>query len=409
MKKLLTLALGILASLGGFVDIGDLVFAAQSGAKYGYSLIWALLVGLVGIMIYGEMAGRVSAVAKLTVFDIIRRKYPPKLGFFTLVLSLIVNLMTCAAEIGGVALIIQMLSGYSYELLIPMVVLAFIAIIWFIPFQGIERIFGYIAIALVIFLIAGIKSMPSLHHFTSGLLPHGVTGSELTTYWYFAVGLIAATIMPYEVYFYASGGIEERWGKKDISSNRINSFLGFGLGALVAMGVIIAAANTLQPAGINPEFIGTPALASLMVYGKIGLLIALLGMLFAIGGSAFETAFSSAYNLCQYAGWKWGRKFPPRKAPRFTWAWIIMFLLAGSVTLTGIDPIALTEYAVIFSVVIMPLTYIPLFKAARDKALMGEFVNGRIANIAGWAYLVVIMVVSMAAIPLMVLTGRGQS
>lgn len=407
MKKLLTLALGILASLGGFVDIGDLVFAAQSGAKFGYSLIWALIVGLIGIMIYGEMAGRVSAVAKMTVFDIIRKTYHPKLGFFTLILSVIVNVMTCAAEIGGVALILQLLSGYSYEILIPIVVLAIIAIIWFVPFDGIERIFGYIAITLVIFLIAAIKSTPSLHEFTHGLTPHAL-GSETLNYIYFAIGLIAATIMPYEVYFYASGGIEEKWTKKDISSNRINSFAGFGLGALVAIGVMVACANAFLPHGINPDFIGTPALAPLMEFGKIGLVIGLIGMMFAIGGSAFETAFSSAYNLCQYAGWKWGRKFPPRSAPHFTWSWIITFLVAGAIIMTGVDPIAMTEYAVIFSVVIMPLTYIPLFKVARDKKIMGEFANKRLANIAGWAYLGVIMIISVTAVPLMIITARGQ-
>src|SRR5206468_9962169 len=101
MKKLLGVALGIVASLGGFVDIGDLVFGSQAGAKFGYSLLWALLVGVIGIMLYGEMSGRVAAVAKLTVFDIIRRDYPPKLGFLTLIVSNVVNLLTCAAEIGG--------------------------------------------------------------------------------------------------------------------------------------------------------------------------------------------------------------------------------------------------------------------------------------------------------------------
>jgi manganese transport protein len=407
VKKIFALALGIIASLGGFVDIGDLVFGSQAGAKFGYSLLWALLVGTIGIMIYGEMSGRVAAVAKLTVFDIIRRDYPPKLGFLTLILSNIVNLMTCAAEIGGAAMILQLLSGFSYQLLILIVALGIIAIIWFVPFQGIERIFGYLGVGLIIFLVAAIKMHGGAPAAAHGLLPHAL-GSDTLTYWYFAVGLIAATIMPYEIYFYSSGGIEEKWTSKDLSNNRLNSTVGFAVGCLAAGGVIMAAANGFFAGGIVPEFIGSTPLAALLAFGKVGVLVALLGILFAIAGSAVETAFSGAYNLSQYAGWRWGRRLPPLKAPKFTWSWLIILSLGAGVILTGIDPVALTEYAVIFSVVVMPLTYFPILTTASNKEVMGAHANGRLAKVLGWSYFAVVCAVSVAAIPLMVLTGRGQ-
>jgi manganese transport protein len=407
MKKLFALALGIIASLGGFVDIGDLVFGSQSGAKFGYSLLWALVIGTIGIMIYGEMSGRVAAVAKLTVFDIIRRDYPPKLGFLTLVLSNLVNLMTCAAEIGGVAMILQLLSGFSYQLLIVMVVLGIIAIIWFVPFQGIERIFGYLGVGLVIFLVAAIKMHGGAPAAAHGLLPHAL-GSDTLTYWYFAVGLIAATIMPYEIYFYSSGGIEEKWTPKDLSNNRLNATIGFAVGCLAAGGVIMAAANGFFARGIVPEFIGSTPLVALLAFGKIGVLVALLGILFAIAGSAVETAFSGAYNLSQYAGWRWGRRLPPLKAPKFTWSWLIILGLGAGIILTGIDPVALTEYAVIFSVVVMPLTYFPIITTASNREVMGVHANGTFAKVLGWSYFAVVCAVSIAAVPLMILTGRGQ-
>jgi manganese transport protein len=68
----------------------------------------------------------------------------------------------------------------------------------------------------------------------------------------------------------------------------------------------------------------------------------------------------------------------------------------------------LTEYAVIFSVVALPLTYIPILLVANDRAYMGRFVNGRVANAFGLVYLVVILLVSISAIPLMVVTHQGQ-
>jgi manganese transport protein len=83
-------------------------------------------------------------------------------------------------------------------------------------------------------------------------------------------------------------------------------------------------------------------------------------------------------------------------------------VLALLVIMTGIDPVMLTEYAVIFSVVALPLTYVPLLLVANDKAYMGQYSNGRLANAFGLFYLVVIMVVALSAIPLMVLTHQGQ-
>ena len=80
-----------------------------------------------------------------------------------------------------------------------------------------------------------------------------------------------------------------------------------------------------------------------------------------------------------------------------------------AIVMTGVDPVVLTEYAVIFSVVALPLTYIPILLVANDRAYMGRYGNGRLANALGIVYLVVIMVVALTAIPLMILTNVGQN
>ena len=64
MKKIFSVALGILAAIGGFVDIGDLVFNVAAGATFGYELLWVVVVGVVGIITYSEMCGRVAAVSQ---------------------------------------------------------------------------------------------------------------------------------------------------------------------------------------------------------------------------------------------------------------------------------------------------------------------------------------------------------
>jgi Mn2+/Fe2+ NRAMP family transporter len=73
MKRLLGVALGILTAIGGFVDIGDLITNALVGARFGLSLAWATLLGLVGICLYAEMSGRVAAVTGRGTFDLVSR------------------------------------------------------------------------------------------------------------------------------------------------------------------------------------------------------------------------------------------------------------------------------------------------------------------------------------------------
>ena len=73
-KMLLNLALGILAAIGGFVDIGDLVFNTAAGATFGYQLMWVIPIGVVGIIVYSEMCGRVAAVSGKAVFDAVRER-----------------------------------------------------------------------------------------------------------------------------------------------------------------------------------------------------------------------------------------------------------------------------------------------------------------------------------------------
>ena len=74
MSKVFGLALGILAAIGGFVDIGDLVFNVAAGATFGYQLMWVIPIGVVGIIVYSEMCGRVAAVSGKAVFDAIRER-----------------------------------------------------------------------------------------------------------------------------------------------------------------------------------------------------------------------------------------------------------------------------------------------------------------------------------------------
>jgi Mn2+/Fe2+ NRAMP family transporter len=85
-----------------------------------------------------------------------------------------------------------------------------------------------------------------------------------------------------------------------------------------------------------------------------------------------------------------------------------MLVLAFAIIVTGVDPILVTEVSVIFSVVALPLTYVPILLVANDKAYMGTHANGVVGNVFGIFYLVVITIIAAAALPLLVLSNMGQ-
>ena len=408
LKNFLAIALGILSAIGGFVDIGDLVFNTQAGATFGFQLLWVVVIGVVGIIVYSEMCGRVAAISKRPVFDLVRERTGFGAGLATLIASEIVNLLTCAAEVGGVAITLQLLSGLPYRLLILLGVVALVVLSWTLPFEWIERLFGYLGLCLLVFAVAAIKLHPNWGKVAHGFVPGSHSGGSTLVYLYFVVGLLGAALTPYEVYFYSSGAVEDGWGLKELGLNKVTSIIGYALGGFLSFALMIVAAVLFLPRGIDPQFLGTPPLASADAVGELGLLLALVGILFAVGGAAIETCFSGAYNLAQFFGWRWGKKERPARASRFALSWIVIFALALLVVMTGYDPVKLTEYSVIFSVVALPLTYLPILLIANDRTYMGSHTNGRLANVLGVVYFAIILLVAIAAIPLLVLTHGGQ-
>jgi manganese transport protein len=405
--KIFKIALGILAAIGGFVDIGDLVFNVAAGAMFGYQLLWVVVVGVVGIIVYSEMCGRVAAISNKAVFDAVRERVGFRAGLITLVAAQVVNLMTLAAEVGGVAICLRLLSGLPYRWLILAAIVGLGIVVWVISFEWIERIFGYGGLCLLVFAVAAVKLHPDWGAVAHGYVPHMNT-EDTALYLFFAVGLLGAAMTPYEVYFYSSGGVEEGWKAKDLGLNRANAIIGYSLGGFFSFVLMITGGALFLEQGIQPDFLGSIALGAEVPVGEIGLLLALIGILFAVGGASIDTLFSGAYNLAQFFGWEWGRYRHASGAPRFTLTWMVLLVLALAIVMTGIDPVQLTEFAVIFSVVALPLTYLPILLVANDRAYMGKYKNGWVSNVLGVAYLVVILIVSLTAIPLMIITNVGQ-
>ena len=409
MKRLLGVALGIMTAIGGFVDIGDLVTNALVGSRFGLSLAWATLLGLVGICLYAEMSGRVAAVTGRGTFDLVRERLGPRAGLANLVASFLVTALTFTAEIGGVALSLELATSVNYLLWVPMLGLAVWLIIWRLKFSVLENVFGLVGLALIVFGVALWQLHPNWGDLAHQIaVPNKPSAEGLPVYCYYAIALFGAAMTPYEVFFFSSGGVEEKWTKKDIITERINVFIGFPLGGLLSVAIAAVAALVLLPNNITVNTLGQVGLPVAVASGKLALAVAILGFVAATFGAALETGLSCGYSVAQYFGWQWGKFVRPRQAARFHLLVLLTLILAVGGVLTTINPITVTEYSVVFSAVALPLTYFPILVIANDSDYMGDKTNGRITNLLGTIFLVIIVIASVAAIPLMIWTKAGQ-
>jgi manganese transport protein len=404
VKSILRIALGIIAALGGFLDIGDIIFTTQAGALYRYNLLWAVALGRSGSPSTRRCAAespRSPAAPSSTrsgcgwgSASAWSRSSPAPSS-------------TCSPSPPSWAawpIVLQLLFDAEFNLFVVLAAIGLVIVVALLPFGGIERVFGYCGLLMLVFLATAIHQGPDWGEVGQGFVP-SLSDSKL--YLYFVVGVFAAALMPYEVHFYSSGAVEEGWDESNLRENRLNAIVGYALGGLLACILVVVSGFLFHPVGVDPTDLGTAALPAQGAFGETGLLLALGGILFCVGGAAIDSSFAASYNLAQFLGWEWGRYRGPKKAPRFTVSWLLFLFLAMLIVLTGINPVEITEYSVVLAVVALPLTYFPILMIAGDHSFMDEHANGRISTTLGWVYFVVIVTLAIAAIPLLLMTNGG--
>jgi manganese transport protein len=410
MNSVLELTLGIMTALGGFVDVGEMVFAVQAGAKFGYLLVWAVIAGTVGIILFGEMSGRIAAVRRQPVFEVMRTELGFGLGLVVLVASVLVNLLTCAAEIGGVAVVLQLLAGAGFRAMVVLAAALLLVGVFFSPFRWIERVFGIMGLALLVYVVAALVEGPDWGELAHGLIPQlpqpGQPG--LLVYLYFATGVLSSIMMPYEVYFYSSGGIEDKWTPKDLPVNKLTAGIGFLLGGALTVALVAVGAMVYLPQEIDPQRLGTSVLGATTALGRWGLYFALAGIFFAVAGAAVETALAGGYTVAQFFSLPWGKSRKAVEVPTFMVTWMLVIVLGAAIALSGLNPVTVVEFSVVFAIVVLPFTYYPILRMAGNRELMGKHANSLVIEVLGWLYLVLIVVVALGAVPLMVITHMGE-
>jgi manganese transport protein len=409
-SKLFAFTLGTLSAIGGFIDIGDLVADALVGARFGLRLAWVTGFAVVGIMCYAEMAGRVAARTRQPAFSLARGRMGPRFALFSLIGSLLVTALLVMAELSGVALALQLATSVHHLLWVPVVAALVIVLVKLLSFEQMERLYGLLGLAMLVFVVAVWALGPDWGElWESARTLRPTPGESWPAYFFLAVLLVGAQMTPYEMFFFSSGAIEHRWRPKDLTEIRVNVFVGFPLGGLLAVAIQAVAFLVFFPRGIEVEHISQTALPVAVALGKVGLVIAIVGIFAATFGATLETLFATGYDLAQYFGWSYGEVQAPARAARFTAATLLVLLAAVGLALTTLNPITVTVYAVLFSSMLLPFAFLPVLLVGNDQEIMGDLANGRLSNAVGTVVLAVSAVIAVAAFPLLVLSKAGAS
>src|SRR5262249_7557807 len=115
MKKALQITLGIVSSIGGFLDAGAIATSAQAGARFGFQLIWATLLGTICVIFLVEMSGRLAVVSHHALRDLIHERFGFNFSIGLLLAGFVLNLLVLSSEVGGVAMAMELSTGVSFR------------------------------------------------------------------------------------------------------------------------------------------------------------------------------------------------------------------------------------------------------------------------------------------------------
>jgi len=407
MKKWLSIALGIVTATGGFLDAGTVSTSGEADAKFGFGLIWAIVIATIAVILLVEMVGRFTAVSQKTYADAIRENFGFKFYLLPLMSELIAESLLLAAELGGIAIALSLFTGISWHYLFPVAALLVWIISWRAPFDFIENVPALLGLVTLSFLVGvAVLGAPPKELLTTLWKPD-VKQGEFADYFYLVAATLGATISPYLLYFYSSGAGEEKWSRSSLLLNRVTAIVGMSFGSLGSLALVVLAALVLQPLNMNASTLGELGLAMAKPLGPVGALLFATALFATCLGAALEVVLAVSYLIAQGFGWEWGEDKKPVEAARFNLVLTIFLVVAVLIGLLGMDPLQLALLASTVIALFLPISLTPFLVLMNDKQYLGDKTNGRFTNIAMVIILIIAFVVAAVSLPLEILTGGG--
>jgi len=404
MKKLLEIALGIVTSVGGFLEIGSIATAAQAGAEFSLQLIWAIVLGGICIIFLVEQSGRFAAVSGRTLPDAIRERFGFNYFAFMYLILGLVSLMVLAAEIGGVCVALELATGVGFQWWALPVALVIWLVIWKGTFGVIEKGVSVLGLITLCFVVGAYIVHPPWNQVLHGAVPT-LPQHNAARYWFIAVSILGASISPYLFFFYSAGAIEDEWKETHVGINRVIATGGMSFGSLISIAVLILAAMLLLPRGLKVQHYSELPMLLIPVFGTKGfwLLVASLGI--ACLGASMEITLQIAYLTAQGFGWNWSENQRPLAEARFSFVYTVTIILGMLPSLFGLDPLTMTVFSMAATAATLPVSIVPFLFLMNDYSYVRKYRNGWFSNAVVLSIISLAFVLAVVTIPLQIFGG----
>jgi len=381
----------------GYMDPGNWATDLAGGSKFGYALIWVLLMSNLMALLLQGLSARLGIVRGRDLAQANRETYPKAINFVLYILAEIAIAACDLAEVLGMAIGIQLLTGLPLVWGVSITVLDTFLLLY-LQRLGMRKMEAFIitlvGIIGICFLIEIFLAAPNISEVATGFIPTKMSDEAL----YIAIGIIGATVMPHNLYLHSALVQTRKIDRTDagikqaIKFNRIDTTIALNLAFFVNAAILIVAASVFFKTGnsdvaeikeahrLLPAFLGNVAPVLFAV------------ALIAAGQSSTITGTLAGQIIME--GYLSLRINPLLRRLITRMVAIIPALIV--IIIYGEDNV---DSLLILSQVILSLqlgfAIIPLIHFVSDKKTMGKFAINTLQKIAAWLIATVLVFLNL--------------
>lgn len=385
-------------------DAGGITTYSLAGARFGYSLIWVLLLVTISLAITQEMGARMGAVTGKGFGGLIREKFGAKWAAFAISVMLIANLGTTTAEFAGIQASLSIF-GISKYISIPVAAVTVYYLIAKFDFKRVQKVFLISSVLYFTYVISGFMAHPDWSLAAKSIVAPAIpslSSGMLTEYIVMIVAVIGTTITPWGQFFIQSYIVDKRLNADDLPYARADVYFGGFFTNFIAFFIIVACAATLWHSGIHvkpTDDAATLAQALAPMAGRFASTIFAFGLLNASFLGAAILPLTSSYATCETFGWEAGIDKSTREAPIFYGLFIFFIAVSSAIVLIpGLPLLGIMFSSQIINGALLPIILYFALKITNDKDFMKKHVSSRISRIIATVTASVLVLLTIAMI-----------
>lgn len=372
-------------------DPSGIATYSQAGAAFGLSTLWTALIAFPLMASIQQMCARIGLVTSQGLTGTLKKNYPRPVLYLMLLFSFPAIIMNIGADIAGMGavgnLLFPAIEATFFSVVFTIILLVLIV---YLPYQKIASTLKYLCVVLLVYLIVPFLYEQDLTEILKATFIPTIQFNK--EYIGILVGILGTTISPYLFFWQASMEVEEMKHKKKhlmVNKKIINEMkedvdFGMSFSGLVMFFIILTTGTVLFKSGIHQiETVEQAAMALKPLAGNSAYLLFAIGVI-GTGLLAIPVLSGSlSYIITETFGWEQGldKKFHEAKA--FYIVIAISLILGLSLNYIGISPIKALLYTAILYGLTAPVLIAIILHISNNKNVMGEYTNGRTANILG--------------------------